>query len=260
MRLIIGEVLKVLPDHIHQQNMHMTLSVPQMTEIDNKLGRLALGEPITRILGRREFWKHTFILGEETLDPRPESEHLVEEVLDFYSTSPVPKPRILDMGTGSGCLLLSLLDEIPEATGVGVDISYGALLVARENARRLNLAKRCMFVQGNWGKELCGGFDIIVSNPPYISDSDFMGLDDNVCNYDPYRALVSGEDGLECYRMIHNSLPFLAKKKSFVAMEIGCAQKKAVQKLFFNMLCGVACVRDLAGKDRIIKGFYDQSI
>jgi release factor glutamine methyltransferase len=113
-----------------------------------------------------------------------------------------------------------------------------------------------VFVQGNWCAALAESFDIIVSNPPYISKAEFARLDDNVRDYDPYAALVSGEDGLECYRMIRDNLPFVAKKGSFVTVEIGFGQKISVKNIFFDILTGVACVKDFSGKDRIIKGVF----
>lgn len=166
--------------------------------------RLA-GEPVSRILGRREFWGLDFAVTPAVLDPRADSETLVAAALDLLRG--VEAPRILDLGTGSGCLLLALLAERPDALGVGVDISAAALDVARANAVALGLAARAGFVAADWTAGVDGVFDLVVSNPPYIVSAGIAALDAGVRDHDPRLALDGGADGLDAYRALARALP-----------------------------------------------------
>ncbi|HZT88130.1 MAG TPA: peptide chain release factor N(5)-glutamine methyltransferase [Stellaceae bacterium] len=215
------------------------------------LRRTLAHEPMSRILGEREFWGLRFRLSPDTLDPRPETETVVETVLAHL---PRGRPlRLLDLGTGSGCLLLALLSELPEAMGIGIDLAEGAIRNARENAAVLGLADRARFAVGDWGSALRGGFDAVVSNPPYIASGDIAGLPPEVVNHDPRRALDGGADGLAAYRSIAADLPRLLAPGGLFAAEIGQGQADAVAAILAE--AGVAATRvvpDLAGVPRCV--------
>jgi release factor glutamine methyltransferase len=216
------------------------------------LGRMADREPLSRIIGRREFWGLEFALSPETLDPRPETETVVEAVLraDLGRAAPL---RFLDLGTGTGCILLALLSEFPAATGFGLDISLGAAKTARRNAEALGLAERARFLVGNWGAAVSGKFDVVVSNPPYIARAALAGLPREVAVYDPCHALNGGSDGLDAYRSLVPELPRLLKPGGMFACEIGAGQASAVATLLrANGLAIDGCKRDLAGIARCV--------
>jgi release factor glutamine methyltransferase len=214
--------------------------------------RMTRGEPLSRVLGRREFWGLEFELSAATLDPRPESEILVETVLSRIADRGAPL-RVLDLGTGSGCLLLALLSELPAATGVGVDISEGAIRTARRNAKALRLDGRVRFFVGDWTSALAQRFDVVVANPPYVATAALSELPREVSRYDPRRALDGGEDGLAAYRQIaKNLLPLLTPFAVFAA-EVGAGQ--AVEVAAIVGRCGLfveATERDLAGIERCV--------
>lgn len=214
------------------------------------LARRALHEPVSRIIGLRDFWRHQFKISPETLDPRPDSEILVESVLSRRGHA----KNILDLGTGSGCLLLSILGDAPELTGVGIDISEGAIDVARENAKRLGLAARASFAATGWEtyspKNL---FDIVISNPPYIAWHEGPDLEPEVAEYDPDRALFGGEDGLAAYREIALLLPEFLKPEGLVFLEIGATQAKSVTDILAKAGYDVIQIQhDLAKRDRVL--------
>jgi release factor glutamine methyltransferase len=215
-------------------------------------GRMTRGEPLSRVLGRREFWGLDFALSDETLDPRPESETIVEAVLARVLDRG-NSVRLLDLGTGTGCLLLALLSELPTATGFGIDLSEGAAATARRNAAALGLASRARFLVGDWGSALAQRFDVIVANPPYIATTALSELPRHVSGYDPRRALDGGEDGLAAYRCIARGLPGLLAPSALFVGEVGAGQAAAVAMLLKR--CGLsleAIVRDLAGIERCV--------
>jgi release factor glutamine methyltransferase len=216
------------------------------------LARMAAHEPLSRIIGRREFWGLEFVLSADTLDPRPETETIVEAVLSRLPDRRQPH-WLLDLGTGSGCLLLALLSELPRAEGIGIDIAWGAAATARANAARLGLAGRASFAVGDWGAALSGGFDVVVANPPYIASPDIPGLPAAVAAYDPVRALDGGPDGLAAYRAIAAHLPRLLRPGGLFAAEIGLGQGPAVDRILRRAGLAVApLVRDLAGHPRCL--------
>lgn len=221
-----------------------------VTLYDALIARRVKREPVAKIIGKRSFWKHEFLVGAATLDPRPDSETLVQAAL-FHRTQPVQ--RVLDMGTGTGCLLLSLLHEYPQAQGVGVDISEQALALARENARLLGLEHRVSFQISDWCAQAEGSFDIIVCNPPYIAQRDADTLMPEVRKYDPFIALFGGEDGLDAYRSL---LPQAARhlaEGGLVILELGAEQADAVAGLAAEAgLKEVARCPDLAGTMRAL--------
>jgi release factor glutamine methyltransferase len=216
------------------------------------LHRMLTREPLTRILGMREFWGREFALSAETLDPRPETETVVEAVLARRPDRRQPY-RILDLGTGSGCLLLAVLSEFPKASGIGVDLSVAAATTARRNAEALGLADRARLIAGNWGNAVAGRFDIIVANPPYIASCTISELPPEVREHDPHLALDGGRDGLAAYRAIAADLPRLLAPGGLFATEIGSDQASAVTALMADAGLSVdAVLPDLAGLPRCV--------
>jgi release factor glutamine methyltransferase len=190
-------------------------------------------EPVARIIGIKEFWSLPLRLGASTLVPRPETETLVEAVLAAIDAAGWrARPlRIADLGTGSGAILLALLSELPNALGVGTDVSISALAVARDNARRLGLP-RAQFVASDMAAALHGPFDLVVSNPPYIASADISGLAPEVRDFDPRRALDGGDDGLQFYRRLAAEGSSLLAPDGLMAVELGAGQAPAVAALF----------------------------
>lgn len=189
-------------------------------------------EPVSRIIGQRGFWSLGLMVTPATLDPRPDTETVVEVVLAAVSDRRQPL-RILDLGTGTGCLLLSLLSEMPEATGIGLDISAEAAAVAEANAKLNQLDARACFAVGSWAAPAewaDGRWDIIVSNPPYLSAADMAALEPEV-RYDPPTALASGEDGLDDYRLLAPLMHRLVVPGGLIALEVGIGQSEAVAAL-----------------------------
>ncbi|MBV8118532.1 MAG: peptide chain release factor N(5)-glutamine methyltransferase [Alphaproteobacteria bacterium] len=214
--------------------------------------RVAQGEPLSRAIGRREFWGLDFALSPETLDPRPESETLIEGVLARVSDR-AAGIRVLDLGTGTGCLLLALLTELPAAFGIGVDVHEGAVATARQNAQALGLAGRASFFVGDWGTAIGQPFDVVVANPPYIPTSALPELPREVREYDPQRALEGGEDGLAAYRKIASQLHALLAPFALFAGEIGIGQALSVEAILRDQGLSLAAIqRDLAGIERCV--------
>jgi release factor glutamine methyltransferase len=191
------------------------------------------GEPVARILGRKEFWSLPLRIDTATLVPRPETETVVEAALTAIAARGrrTRRPRIADLGTGCGALLLALLSELPDSCGVGTDLSFGALAVARDNARRLGLP-RAAFVACNMAAALRGPFDLIVSNPPYIASGDIAALAPEVREFDPRPALDGGADGLDAYRAIAATTPALLTADGVVVVELGIDLAAPVRALF----------------------------
>lgn len=202
-RLLVGATLRLdLTGMITQGARPLTPA--EISLLEQFAQRRLAGEPVARILGTREFWGLPFRLSEATLVPRPDTETVVELALDIARELPIAgrKPRIADIGTGSGAILLALLHEIPDAFGVGTDISLMALRTAQDNAAALGLAGRAAFVACRYAAALAGPFELIVSNPPYIRAADIAGLSRDVRDYDPHLALDGGVDGFDAYRAL----------------------------------------------------------
>ena len=193
-------------------------------------------EPVARILGEWEFWSMPFTLTADTLVPRPDSETVVAAALLGLKDRrhAAEGVRILDLGTGSGCLLIALLKELPGATGVGTDVSQGALDAALFNATRNGVAERAQFIRSDWAEAIEGQFDVVVSNPPYIADKVIEGLEPEVRVHDPVLALSGGKDGLDAYRAIAAALPGLLKEGGFATLEIGSDQAETVPAIFLK--------------------------
>jgi release factor glutamine methyltransferase len=219
------------------------------------LARRLRGEPVSRILGRREFFGRDFIVTPATLDPRPDTEAVVETALKRLSG--MSSPSILDLGTGSGAILVTLLCEIGTAVGTGTDASAAALQVARENARGLGVAERATFMVADWFAGIDGRFDLIVSNPPYIPRGEIATLEIDVRHHDPIEALDGGPDGLAAYRSIAADAHRVLAPGGAVIVEVGSTQASAVIGIFgqHGYSSSAACqavVRDLAGRDRVV--------
>jgi release factor glutamine methyltransferase len=210
-------------------------------------------EPVSRIIGHREFWQARFKIAREVLDPRPETETLIEAVLGCMARFSRTTLRILDLGTGSGAILCSLLQSLPEASGIGVDRSAPACAIARDNLTSLGLAARGHIVCGDWAKTIGGCFDIVVSNPPYVASGAIAGLAPEVRDYDPRLALDGGEDGLAAYREIIPVLPGLLAPGGLIALELGAGQHRSVVSMVQQHFDGLVEVKlDLYGHKRVI--------
>jgi release factor glutamine methyltransferase len=209
-------------------------------------------EPVGRILGQREFWGLPFDLSPETLEPRADTETVVETALSFVPDRPTDL-RLLDLGTGSGCLLVALLRELPHAMGVGVDRSPGALATARCNALRNAVGDRAAFVASDWTAALRGRFHLIVSNPPYIASPDLAGLAPEVREHDPIAALDGGHDGFAAHRIVFAGVADLLAPGGTLFVEIGSSQEQGIRDLAKAARLNVIKVaQDLAGHPRAV--------
>ena len=247
-RLLLAEVFGQSVEWVFMHLPTLGLTEKQKKHLDSLLERRLKGEPIAKILGYKEFYGRQFETGANTLDPRPDSETLIDAVLQLFSKK--ESCKILDLGLGTGCLLFTLLCELPFSTGVGVDCSLEALMVAKKNQEYLQLRDRSICVQSSWSDAINGEFDIVVSNPPYIGTSEI--LEDSTM-YDPYGALFSGETGLEAYQQIIPRLKSLLKPFGKVFLEIGKGQELCVEKIALN--CGLqsyGAFPDLSGTIRVL--------
>lgn len=213
-------------------------------------------EPVSHILGRREFWSLPFFVSSDVLDPRPDSEALIEAVLDEIFDRQASL-RILDLGVGSGCLLLTLLHELPNAKGWGIDVSPAALAVTERNVTGLQLQQRAVLREGVWDAALTPAdpqaFDIIISNPPYIPTADIAGLEPEVVRHEPHLALDGGADGLNAYRHLAPVVRRLLAKDGLAALEIGIGQGESVRELMQTAgLTYVGSNRDLGNRERCL--------
>lgn len=233
-------------------NRDAPVTQPARDQFAELLARRAVREPMSQILGEREFWSLSFEVTADVLTPRPDSETLIETVLATQPDRQAPI-RILDLGTGSGCLLLTLLSELPNATGLGVDVSDAALAVAGRNAEALDLADRASWIVSDWCTDVSGPFDIIVSNPPYIETGALARLDRDVAAFEPHLALDGGLDGLESYRAILAGVGRLMTPRSHLVFEIGEGQDDGVtQVAVVSGLRLTTAARDLADRVRVL--------
>ncbi|MEJ2517681.1 MAG: peptide chain release factor N(5)-glutamine methyltransferase [Methyloceanibacter sp.] len=233
------------------------LSPPSAERLEGYVARRLAGEPVSRIRGTREFYGRDFKIDRNTLDPRPDTETLVAATLEVAgSDGLLSRPlRLLDLGTGSGCILVTLLAELPEAAGTGTDINPGALEMARDNAAAHGVADRALFVASDWFEGLTGRYDIIVSNPPYIASAEIAGLAPEVARHDPLAALDGGADGLDAYRRIAAAAPQFLAPGGALIVEIGYTQAESVADIFRagGLIVANDNVRfDLAGRPRCV--------
>jgi len=228
------------------------LSFRQGMDIEHYVERRCKREPLSKIVGEKEFWSLPFKVSKATLDPRPDSETLIEAVLEYFPDH-TANLSFLDIGTGSGCLLLAALQEYAHSTGVGVDVSSEALKIAQYNADALGMTARTTFLEGSWTDAVQGMFDIILSNPPYIATAEIATLAPEVKEFDPLLALDGGEDGLEAYRQLMPLLAAVLQPQGYVFLEIGYTQQAAVEAFVAEAgLQVVACRQDLAGHPRCV--------
>ena len=220
------------------------------------LGRLvrrrAEREPLAYVLGRREFWGRSFVVAPGVLIPRPETETLIEAAL-AYARTREPALRLADLGTGSGCILLTLLAELPSAVGVGTDLAPAAVSLARANAVRLGLAGRCLVVRADWAAPLGDGFDLLVANPPYVASGEIAALAPEVARFEPRLALDGGSDGLAPYRALTPTLRRCLRPHGRAFLEIGRDQEQALRPWFELHGLAPALHRDLAGIVRVLE-------
>ena len=234
------------------------LAAAEAARLEDMARRRLAGEPVARILGRKEFWGLPLQLSAATLVPRPDTETVVELALEMLRATGEPERRwrIADIGTGSGAILLALLSEWPEATGVGTDLSASALQTARSNAVRLRLAARAAFVACDLAAALSGPFDLVVSNPPYVRSADIASLAIEVRAHDPHRALDGGADGLDAYRALIPQAPRLLAPGGVLVVEVGHGQSHYVEQLMkaAGLMRENAPKADLAGIPRAVAG------
>lgn len=249
-RLILAHALRKTPESL-LLDPERPLGVHDQEAVRTLTGRRLDREPVAYIVGAREFWSLSFKVTRDTLVPRPDSETVVEAVLANVDHR-VPL-SILDLGTGSGCLLLALLHELPGAVGTGVDIAAGAIAVAQANADALGLSGRARLVERNWGDPLALRFDVIVANPPYVPAGEIDALAPEVARHEPRLALDGGRDGLDRYRELVPRLSGLLKPRALVALEVGQDQAAAVCSMLRAEGLGPLGVRrDLGGRARAI--------
>lgn len=250
-RVLLGVVLEVPANNI-VLHMDDVLSGHQHEMFMVMVQRRCKREPVSKILGTREFWGLSFFVTENTLDPRPDSEALIEAILELGLDLEAPL-RVLDLGTGTGCLLLTILHLFKNASGLGIDRSLDALAIAGKNAKNLGLENRASFKQSSWFEEVNGRFDLIISNPPYIPKGDIAELEPEVKDFDPIIALSGGADGLACYNsIIPASVDYMAEG-AFIALEHGEGQSACIQEMLkLVQLQVITQKQDLAGLDRCV--------
>jgi release factor glutamine methyltransferase len=258
-KLLLGFVLGRDRVQLLAQGADQRIAQERLDAFRALVERRCAREPLSHLVGKREFWSLEFFVNADVLDPRPDSETLIEEALSGLRERGADWRkqawRVLDLGTGSGCLLLALLHELPEARGLGVDCSAAALEVAKVNAAALGLGPRATFRLGDWGGGLEQRFDMVLSNPPYIPTADIDDLMAEVARFDPRMALDGGSDGLDAYRIIAPQLPALLNPSGRVALEVGANQAEAVGRILSASGISVLGSRsDLAGRPRVVCG------
>lgn len=228
-RLLLGHAIGVSAGEIAPRRIDISQKSAEI--FSAALVRRCRREPFAYITGTREFWSLAFTVSREVLIPRPETETLIESALRQFPSRDAAL-RILDLGTGSGCLLLAFLSEKPNATGLGVDLSQAAVRLAAHNARGLSLERRARFIQSHWASAISGVFDVVFANPPYIPAGEFAGLAAEVAQYEPRLALDGGADGLRAYREIAAGLPSLMAPGATLFVEAGYGQATDVRNIF----------------------------
>lgn len=252
-RILLAFALDLPADRL---TLHLPDPVPPAAaaRYDAALTARTRHQPVAQITGQRLFWGRSFRVTPAVLDPRPETEVLVATALEQ------PFSRILDLGTGSGCILLSCLADRPEAHGTGVDLSHSALAIARDNADRLGVAARASFVHSDWCEAVDGQFDLILSNPPYIAAAEMPLLAPDVRLWEPSLALTPGGDGLDAYRIIARQSPARLLPGGRLMVEIGPTQAAEVSALFAAAgLNQIRIRRDLDGRDRVVVAVKPQN-
>ena len=253
-RLLIGHALHLDRTRLIAQSDRI-LEAREIATMSVLAARRLKHEPVSRILGQKEFWSLALAVTPDVLVPRPETETIVEAALDYVVRGDLrmERLRILDIGTGSGALLLALLHELPHATGIGTDVSEAALQVAQTNAAKFGFGTRCNFVACDIASHIQGSFDLVISNPPYVVHDEIATLAPEVREYDPMVALDGGDDGLTAYRAITADAERLLAPGGRLFVELGAGQEAAVRALFTNAGLTVGTARkDLAGIPRVL--------
>ena len=250
-RILMGHATQLSPSLLFARS-NQALSAAEAAAISLLAARRLSREPVSRILGRREFWGLDFELNEATLDPRPDTESLVSAALALKNEMP-DAPSVLDLGAGTGCILIAILSEWGRARGLGIDRDPRAVTAARANAARLGVAERTQFREGNWCGGLVDNFDLIVCNPPYIGEDEAGSLAPEVIGFDPHAALFAGVDGLGAYRALIPGAKDRLSATGRLILEIGAAQEAAVAQLLDQAgLRLEAKVPDLSGRVRAL--------
>jgi release factor glutamine methyltransferase len=256
-RLLAGEVLGLDLTGL-VTSAKRTLTISESARLESLAQRRLAGEPVARIVGHKEFWGLSLKLSPATLVPRPDTETLIELALEILRDGGEPnRPlRIADLGTGSGAILLALLSELPQARGIGTDISTEALQTAEANAARAGLSDRASFAICDYASGLSGAFDLIVSNPPYIRSADIADLAAEVREHDPMAALDGGPDGLDAYRALIPQAAGLLVPGAALVVEAGLGQSGDIEALMkvSGLICGRLPKADLAGIRRAVAG------
>ena len=226
-QLILSDIMKVNREYLIINN---TKQIPEKIKEQYyfAIGRRIKQEPVAYIIGKKEFWSQNFLVNKATLIPRPETELLIYKIINFFKDK---KINILDIGTGSGCILLSILKQLNLSTGTGIDISAKAIKTAKNNARNLNLLNRSSFKTRDIRTYNIGKYDLIVSNPPYIPSKDIKNLSKDILNYEPRISLDGGLDGLDLIKKVIYKSSYLLKKNGLLAIEVGLGQYKRVSSI-----------------------------
>lgn len=256
---LIAKIKNISPTEVRFSKEEIALTESEKQTLEKMLKRYERNEPISKILNVREFWKSEFFINEHVLDPRPDTELIIEETLSRFPRD--LSLNILDIGTGSGCILLSLLQEYPNAIGIGIDVSAEAIEVANFNKNRLGVTS-ANFKNISWNDfQPTQKFSLVVSNPPYIKTSDIATLDANVREYDPLVALDGGENGLQAYEEICATAKNLLAPGGAIIFEIGFDQADDVSKILQKNSFSVAAVKqDIQNLDRVVVGIDGNSL
>lgn len=245
--ILLGHVLGISSAQLFA-NSDALVAPEQASRFEHLLQQREQHRPVSQLVGKRAFWEHEFVVTPDVLDPRPDTELLVELALEHTQAR-----RVLDLGTGSGCILCSVLRGLPRATGLGVDISQAALSVARRNAVALGVADRAEFQCASWFDGIEGSFDLILSNPPYVTQDEYDTLEPEVRNWEPRSALTDDGDGLAAYRAIAGQLYAFLAPGGLALFEHGWRQAGQVAEIFRAQgFSDLRSYRDLSGKDRVI--------
>jgi len=245
--IILSDILGVKREFLIVNN-HLPISKKIIEKYNFAIKRRANNEPVAYITGKKEFWSEIFLVSHATLVPRPETELLIYEVINFFKNK---KINILDIGTGCGCILLSILKELSSARGVGIDISKKAIKVAKKNSMNFNLSYRSKFKVFDLSKYNIGKYDIIVSNPPYIPSKSIKNLSKDIKEYEPTNALDGGIDGVDFIKKVIHQSNYLLKLNGLLALEIGYNQYKKVCKLLKS--CGFREIRKVHDYNRNVR-------
>lgn len=247
--LLDAELLLAHASGIDREQLLLKPPAEAPAEFERLLARRLAGEPIAYIIGTRAFWTIELEVAPGVLIPRPDSETLIDAAVAYFQGAPGPK-RILDLGTGSGALLLAALDQWRDASGLGIDNSAAALAIARRNAVRLGMADRAEFRRGDWAEGITERFDLILCNPPYVATSAPLGP--GVAEHEPHEALFAGGDGLDALRALGPQIPPLLEPGGLAAVEIGYDQAGSAAALFATGGLAANLAHDLAGRPRAI--------